>query len=176
MLNQTQYTKCVCVRESEQWFLLILTILLLAKSALLFWMFLFIMNVLLPLSSICSWRWVIHIIDFYPLSLFQAIAVGYAIMTTRSVHLNWHIRALRVLPIFLLPVLFFIIYSAFRSYTKMRKYFLVLFVMTIPQGLLSIIIWNLLPRQTNLRCGWNRLFDFTFGLCYLLFIMLEFIM
>ncbi|XP_047951767.1 uncharacterized protein At2g24330-like [Salvia hispanica] len=50
----------------------------------------------------------------------EAIAVGYAIMTTRSLDLNWHIRALRVLPIFLLPVLFFIIYSAFRSYTKMR--------------------------------------------------------
>ncbi|XP_057768033.1 uncharacterized protein At2g24330-like isoform X2 [Salvia miltiorrhiza] len=50
----------------------------------------------------------------------EAIAVGYAIMTTRSLDLNWHIRALRVLPMFLLPVLFFITYSAFRSYTKMR--------------------------------------------------------
>ena len=140
-------------------------------------MLLFIMNVLLPLSSPCSWRWVIHIIDFYPLSLFQAIAVGYAIMTTRSLDLNWHIRALRVLPIFLLPVLFFIIYSAFRSYTKMRKYFLVLFVMTNRKVIVSIKIWNLLPIQTNLHCDWNRLriFDFTFDLCYLLVLMIEFI-
>ncbi|KAH6759832.1 integral membrane metal-binding family protein [Perilla frutescens var. frutescens] len=50
----------------------------------------------------------------------EAIAVGCAIMTTRSLDLNWHMRALRVLPMFLLPVLCFITYSALSSFTKMR--------------------------------------------------------
>ncbi|XP_042003742.1 uncharacterized protein At2g24330-like [Salvia splendens] len=52
--------------------------------------------------------------------ILEAIAVVYAIMTTRSLDLNWRLRAFRVLPMFLLPVLFFVAYSAFRSYTKMR--------------------------------------------------------
>ncbi|XP_041999104.1 uncharacterized protein At2g24330-like [Salvia splendens] len=52
--------------------------------------------------------------------ILEAIALVYAIMTTRSLDLNWHVRALRVLPMFLLPVLFFVTYSAFRHYTKMR--------------------------------------------------------
>lgn len=58
---------------------------------------------------------------YTPFLFFQAIAVGYAIMTTRTLDLNWHIRALRVLPMFVLPVLSFFIYSALRSFTKMRK-------------------------------------------------------
>lgn len=53
----------------------------------------------------------------------KVIAVGYAIMTTRSLDLNWQMRALRVLPMFLLPPLCFITYSVLRSFTKMRKYF-----------------------------------------------------
>ncbi|KAL8502762.1 hypothetical protein ACS0TY_021755 [Phlomoides rotata] len=52
--------------------------------------------------------------------LFEVIAVGYAIMTTRSLDLNWQMRALRVLPMFLLPPLCFITYSVLRSFTKMR--------------------------------------------------------
>ncbi|XP_047952570.1 uncharacterized protein At2g24330-like isoform X1 [Salvia hispanica] len=52
--------------------------------------------------------------------ILEAIAVVYAMLTTRSLNLNWHIRALRVLPMFLLPVVFFVTYSAFRSYTKLR--------------------------------------------------------
>lgn len=55
--------------------------------------------------------------------LFQLIAVGYAIMTTRSLDLNWKMRALRVLPMFLLPAVSFITYSGLRSFIKMCKYF-----------------------------------------------------
>ncbi|PIN01227.1 hypothetical protein CDL12_26264 [Handroanthus impetiginosus] len=59
-----------------------------------------------------------HLIIFSLLS--EVIAVCYAIMTTRSLNLNWKMRAVRVLPMFLLPVLCFIIHSALRSFTKMR--------------------------------------------------------
>ncbi|CAI9762955.1 unnamed protein product [Fraxinus pennsylvanica] len=51
--------------------------------------------------------------------VFEVIAVGYAIMTTRSLDLDWKMRALRVLPIFLLPTLSSIIYSALGSFTRM---------------------------------------------------------
>ncbi|KAK4479531.1 hypothetical protein RD792_015047 [Penstemon davidsonii] len=52
--------------------------------------------------------------------LLEVIAVGYAIMTTRSLGLNWKMRALRVLPMFLLPALSSLTYSTLGSYTKMR--------------------------------------------------------
>ncbi|KAG8367441.1 hypothetical protein BUALT_Bualt16G0072500 [Buddleja alternifolia] len=51
--------------------------------------------------------------------LFEVIAVCYAIMTTRSLDLNWKMRALRVLPMFLLPALSSLTYSALRSFTRM---------------------------------------------------------
>ncbi|XP_024460449.1 uncharacterized protein At2g24330 isoform X1 [Populus trichocarpa] len=51
--------------------------------------------------------------------LFEVLAVGYAIMTTRSMDLNWKMRAFRVLPMFLLPALSSLAYSAFVSFTRM---------------------------------------------------------
>ncbi|GAV80429.1 DUF2296 domain-containing protein [Cephalotus follicularis] len=51
---------------------------------------------------------------------FEIIAVGYAIMTTRSTDLNWKMRAFRVLPMFLLPALSSLFYSSFLSFTRMR--------------------------------------------------------
>ncbi|XP_031253357.1 uncharacterized protein At2g24330-like [Pistacia vera] len=51
--------------------------------------------------------------------IFEVIAVGYAIMTTRSMDLNWKMRAFRVLPMFLLPGLSSLAYSAFVSFTRM---------------------------------------------------------
>lgn len=53
---------------------------------------------------------------------FQVVAVGYAIMTTRTMDLNWKMRALRVLPMFLLPAVSSIAYSAFVSFTRMCKF------------------------------------------------------
>ncbi|PNY02777.1 hypothetical protein L195_g026097, partial [Trifolium pratense] len=47
------------------------------------------------------------------------IAVGYAIMTTRSVGIDWKMRAIRVLPMFLFPALSAAIYSAFISFIRM---------------------------------------------------------
>lgn len=58
---------------------------------------------------------------FYFCLFFQAIAIGYAYMSTSSSDMYWKIRALRVLPMFLLPVLGGITYSALKSFTKMRK-------------------------------------------------------
>lgn len=60
--------------------------------------------------------------------MFQAIAVGYAIMVTRSLDLDWKMRALRVLPMFLLPALSSIIYLTLRGFTRMCKLFIALFV------------------------------------------------
>ncbi|KAK6156506.1 hypothetical protein DH2020_010754 [Rehmannia glutinosa] len=65
-----------------------------------------------------SWRRMNrHLIIFSV--LFEAIAVGYAIMTTRSLDLNWKMRALRVLPMFMLPALSFLTYFSLRSFTRM---------------------------------------------------------
>ncbi|KAL3824520.1 hypothetical protein ACJIZ3_020549 [Penstemon smallii] len=66
-----------------------------------------------------SWRRMTrHLIIFSV--LLEVIAVGYAIMTTRSLGLNWKMRALRVLPMFLLPALSSLTYSTLGSYTRMR--------------------------------------------------------
>ncbi|XP_057425460.1 uncharacterized protein At2g24330-like isoform X1 [Lotus japonicus] len=51
--------------------------------------------------------------------LFQVIAVVYATMTTRSVGMNWKMRAIRVLPMFLLPALSSAAYSFFVSFIRM---------------------------------------------------------
>ncbi|KAE8710513.1 Cell division control 2 isoform 1 [Hibiscus syriacus] len=65
------------------------------------------------------WRGIVrHLIVFSV--VLEVIAVAYAIMTTRSMDLNWKTRALRVLPIFLLPAVSSIAYSTFASITKMR--------------------------------------------------------
>ncbi|XP_051152522.1 uncharacterized protein At2g24330-like isoform X2 [Andrographis paniculata] len=59
-----------------------------------------------------------HVIIFS--LLFEVIAVGYAVLSTRSLDLNWKTRALRVFPMFLLPVLSFVSYTVMRSFTRMR--------------------------------------------------------
>lgn len=65
-----------------------------------------------------SWRRMIR--NFIILSvLLEVIAVGYAIMTTRTLELNWKMRALRVLPMFLVPGLSFLTYSALNSFSRM---------------------------------------------------------
>jgi len=51
---------------------------------------------------------------------FQTVAVGYAIMTARTAE-DWKIRAFRVLPMFLLPALSSLTYSAIRSFVNMCK-------------------------------------------------------
>uniref|UniRef100_A0ACD5Y9J5 Uncharacterized protein n=1 Tax=Avena sativa TaxID=4498 RepID=A0ACD5Y9J5_AVESA len=51
-------------------------------------------------------------------SALEITAVGYAIMTTRSPDISWQMRAARVLPMFLVPALAAIIYSAITSITK----------------------------------------------------------
>ncbi|CAJ1973796.1 unnamed protein product [Sphenostylis stenocarpa] len=51
--------------------------------------------------------------------IFEVVAVVYAIMTTRSIDLNWKMRAIRVLPMFLLPAVASVAYTAFISFTRM---------------------------------------------------------
>ncbi|XP_031120900.1 uncharacterized protein At2g24330-like [Ipomoea triloba] len=53
--------------------------------------------------------------------LFEVIAVVYAIVTTRPHDLDWKMRALRVLPMFLLPCLSFLTYSVIGSFMRMRE-------------------------------------------------------
>nr|GMD85187.1 uncharacterized protein At2g24330 [Ipomoea batatas] len=53
--------------------------------------------------------------------LFEVIAVVYAIVTTRPPDLDWKMRALRVLPMFLLPCLSFLTYSVIGSFMRMRE-------------------------------------------------------
>lgn len=50
---------------------------------------------------------------------FEIVAVGYAIMTTRSPDISWQLRAVRVLPMFLVPALAALIYSTITNLTKM---------------------------------------------------------
>ncbi|VAH54175.1 unnamed protein product [Triticum turgidum subsp. durum] len=50
--------------------------------------------------------------------LSRIAAVGYAIMTTRSPDIPWQMRAARVLPMFLVPALAALIYSAITSIAK----------------------------------------------------------
>ncbi|KAH0469450.1 hypothetical protein IEQ34_001008 [Dendrobium chrysotoxum] len=49
----------------------------------------------------------------------EVIAVTYAIMTTRSLDLEWKMRALRVLPMFALPIISILVYSALTNLTRM---------------------------------------------------------
>ncbi|KAL5836601.1 hypothetical protein ACOSQ3_013770 [Xanthoceras sorbifolium] len=66
-----------------------------------------------------TWRRVTRHLVIFTI-VFEVIAVVYAIMTTRSVDLDWKMRAFRVLPMFLLPGLSSIAYSAFMRFSKMR--------------------------------------------------------
>ncbi|XP_077253229.1 uncharacterized protein At2g24330-like [Tasmannia lanceolata] len=51
--------------------------------------------------------------------ILEVVSVVYAITTTRSLDLNWKMRAIRVLPMFVTPGLSFAIYSTLVSFTKM---------------------------------------------------------
>ncbi|KAL1210477.1 hypothetical protein V5N11_006802 [Cardamine amara subsp. amara] len=50
--------------------------------------------------------------------LFEIIAVGYAIMTTRMEDLDWKMRSFRILPMFLLPAVSALAYSSIVSFSK----------------------------------------------------------
>ncbi|KAI7743708.1 hypothetical protein M8C21_014974 [Ambrosia artemisiifolia] len=50
--------------------------------------------------------------------VFELVAVGYAIMTTRTMDMDWRMRSLRVLPMFLLPALSFGLYNGLSSFNK----------------------------------------------------------
>ncbi|KAI3695256.1 hypothetical protein L1987_78250 [Smallanthus sonchifolius] len=50
--------------------------------------------------------------------IFELVAVGYAIMTTRTVDMDWRMRPLRVLPMFLLPALSFGLHYGLSRFTK----------------------------------------------------------
>ncbi|XP_012451208.1 uncharacterized protein At2g24330 [Gossypium raimondii] len=65
-----------------------------------------------------TWRRMIRNLIAFSVIL-EVVAVSYAIMTTRSVDLNWKMRAFRVLPMFLLPAFSSVAYSAFVSFTRM---------------------------------------------------------
>ncbi|XP_016171072.1 uncharacterized protein At2g24330 isoform X1 [Arachis ipaensis] len=64
-----------------------------------------------------SWRQISWNVIVFSVIL-EVIAVVYAIMTTRSVDMNWKMRAVRVSPMFLLPVLASAAYSTFVSFVR----------------------------------------------------------
>ncbi|KAM3226439.1 hypothetical protein ACQJBY_058843 [Aegilops geniculata] len=51
----------------------------------------------------------------------EAVAVGYAIMMTRDEDLTWQMRAIRVLPMFVLPAISSVVYSAVVNFTRMLE-------------------------------------------------------
>ncbi|MFS7946815.1 putative Lunapark domain-containing protein [Helianthus anomalus] len=50
--------------------------------------------------------------------ILELVAVGYAIMTTRTVDMDWRMRSVHVLPMFLLPALSFGLYYGLSRFTK----------------------------------------------------------
>lgn len=58
-------------------------------------------------------------IDCDDYASFQIIAVGYAILTTRTEDLDWRMRSFRILPMFILPALSALAYSSIVSFSKM---------------------------------------------------------
>ncbi|XP_028802351.1 uncharacterized protein At2g24330 [Neltuma alba] len=65
-----------------------------------------------------SWRRTTrHLILFSV--IFEVIAVIYAMMMTRSKDINWKMRAIRILPMFLLPAVSTAAYSTFISFARM---------------------------------------------------------
>lgn len=51
--------------------------------------------------------------------IFEVVAVGYAIMATRTKDLDWKMRSFRILPMFLLPALSAFAYTSIVSFSKM---------------------------------------------------------
>jgi endoplasmic reticulum junction formation protein lunapark len=50
------------------------------------------------------------------------LAVAYAVMMTRDEDITCQMRAFRVLPMFVLPAVSFVIFSSVVNFTRMRKY------------------------------------------------------
>lgn len=53
----------------------------------------------------------------------------YAVLTTRAVDLNWQMRALRVLPMFVFPGLSYAIYFILGGFTRMRTHTILNFLL-----------------------------------------------
>lgn len=51
----------------------------------------------------------------------QALALGFAIISSRSTELPWQVRALRAVPVFALPAVVTLLYSTCASYHRMSK-------------------------------------------------------
>ncbi|CAN6440349.1 unnamed protein product [Victoria cruziana] len=66
-----------------------------------------------------TWRSIARNLIVYSVVL-EVAALVYAIMTARSVDLNWKTRAVRVMPVFAVPILGAAIYSTLSSYKRMR--------------------------------------------------------
>ena len=52
----------------------------------------------------------------------QLVFIGYAFITVRGVDQSWQMKAVQVLPIFVVPALGFAVYTGFVSFIRMRKY------------------------------------------------------
>ncbi|KAK4756657.1 hypothetical protein SAY87_006784 [Trapa incisa] len=65
-----------------------------------------------------TWKRILRHFIFFSV-LFEIIAIGYAILSTRMLDLDWKARAFKVLPMFLLPTLSFASYSALVRFMRM---------------------------------------------------------
>ena len=72
----------------------------------------------------------------------QVGAVVYAIIMTKSEDLDWQMRAIRVLPMFLLPALSSMMYSILVNFTSMCKYLRTLVRTFHIYQVLAILITN----------------------------------
>ncbi|XP_076943341.1 uncharacterized protein LOC143613553 [Bidens hawaiensis] len=74
--------------------------------------------------------------------ILELIAVGYAIVTTRTVDMDWRMRSLRVLPMFLIPALSFGLYYGLSSFTNFCKSaYLIIFIIPIVTSFEACIVW-----------------------------------
>jgi len=66
-----------------------------------------------------NWRKLARALIVYSV-IGEALLLGLAILSTRSVQLPWQVRAIRVLPVFALPAVVTLLYSGCASYNRMR--------------------------------------------------------
>eukprot|EP00249_Psilotum_nudum_P017203 c26208_g1_i1 orf=473-1717(-) len=67
-----------------------------------------------------AWRKLARALIVYSI-IVELLILGIAIITTRRSELSWHMRALRVLPVFAFPAFSALLYSACASYHRMRE-------------------------------------------------------
>ncbi|EFJ38603.1 hypothetical protein SELMODRAFT_72144, partial [Selaginella moellendorffii] len=69
-----------------------------------------------------TWRRVARAIVLYSV-LIEVLALGFALVSTRSLDIPWKLRAIRVFPVFAVPAIAALLYTACSRYFHMSKNF-----------------------------------------------------